>query len=340
MQMLTNVDPPTIVAEISCNHLQDIDLGYKLLDLSKRAGADWAKIQLYRPNDMVISSNYYVEHCSGTPWDGMNLRDLYNQAYTPVWMAEAMFRYAARKEIKLFSSVFSEEGLEELERMGCPMYKIASFENNDYDLINKVSRTGKKIIVSLGTMQDLGDAFKVKDAVENPKKLILMHCISAYPTYDNEAHVTNIPKLRHATNLPVGFSDHTQGNYAAMAATALGACMIEKHLSSSGDKKTLDEGHNVNEYEFGGYSKDIRAIHKTLISTSNPEAPYRQFKRSLYATGTIEKGEIIDKDSIRAYRPYLGLDPVFLPSIIGKRAARQIQGGSPILLDDIEGFKP
>lgn len=326
-----DLNKPLIIAEISCNHGQDIQVAYTLIDLAKQAGADAIKIQLYHPQDMMIGqSNYFIPYASGTPWDGKYLHDIYAEAHTPFWMVEAMFRYARRKEIPIFSSVFSLNGLEQLEKLDCPMYKIASFENNCLEFINKVSQTGKPIIVSTGMITDDKELFDIKDAVIHKDSLTLMHCISVYPTYDTEANINNIIEIRDKTGLKVGFSDHTIGNMAAMAATVNGATVIEKHLISLRHTDTLDRAFSIDEYQFSKYVQDINDIYDTLHSTVDPQEPYKQFKRSLYATADIQKGEKLTGVNIGAFRPYLGLDARQLIFTYGKEATEYIPVGTPL----------
>lgn len=336
--MITNIDPPKIIAEISCNHLQDTSVGYRLIDAAKETGADYVKIQYYSPQDMTIASYHltHIYHGSGTPWDGKNLKDIYNQGFTSPTLAQCLFRYAERKGIPLFSSVFSESGLEFLEKLGCPMYKIASFENNDYELIKKVADTGKPLFVSTGTLKTDKEVFDIKDVAQS-NNLVLMHCISAYPTYPEEANVSRISRLRYMTGLPIGFSDHTKSMAAAGAATVLGAVAIEKHLMLESASDTLDEQFSLTESQFGDYVGFIKSMHETLYAKHDPQEPYRQFKRSLYVTQNIKAGELFTHENIKAYRPYLGLDPSFLPRLVGTKATKDLYAGNPLTQADLVG---
>ncbi len=331
---------PQIIAEISCNHLQDTSVGYRLIDAAQEAGADLVKIQFYQPGDMVCAMPHHLNiyYGSGTPWDGKNLRDLYNQGYTSYTLAECLFRYAKRKGITLFSSVFSEGGLEFLEKLGCPMYKIASFEANDYELISKVASTGKPLFVSTGTLKSDKEIFDIKDAAQSYSyNLTLMHCISAYPTLPQEADIAKITELRYKTNLPIGFSDHTTNHVAACAATALGAVVIEKHLMLESASDTLDEQFSLTESQFHDYVSLIKETHSTLFAKYDPQEPYRQFKRSLFITKDIKEGELFTHDNLKAYRPYIGLDPIYLSKLIGKKSVRHLSLGNPLTQDDIVG---
>lgn len=323
--MMITVEPPSIVAELSCNHEGSVDKAINLVWAAKGAKADAIKIQYYNSDDMV-SGNPYIGH-NGTPWDGANLKDLYIKGSTSHYMTERMFREARLADIPIFASVFSLRGLEALEKLGCPWYKIASFENNDYKLISEVSSTGKPIIVSTG-MCTYRQIERIVDTVADKNLLTLMHCISAYPTNFNEANIENILHIQTIHD-KVGFSDHTTTNEAAMAATVLGATIIEKHLIHSHSKDSLDKQHSINEYEFSNYVGSIKKIHRTLRANYNPEGPYRQFKRSLYVIKDIKQGEEFTHDNIRAMRPYLGLDPFCLPLIIGQKADKDYKAGTP-----------
>lgn len=336
---MTETAMPEIIAEISCNHLQDTSIGYRLIDAAKEAGADHVKIQFYYPNEMTIAPVHQlnIEYGSGTPWDGKNLKNIYNDGFTSKTLAECLFRYAKRKDISIFSSVYSKEGLEFLEKIDCPMYKIASFEANDYELINRVSKTGKRMFVSTGTLEDDREIFAIKDAVEYNTKLTLMHCISAYPTLPREANVSRVARLRYMTNLPVGFSDHTKSHAAAMAATAIGAVAIEKHLMLEGASDTLDEQFSLTESQFEDYVYNIRSVHETMHAKHDPQEPFKQFKRSLFITKDIQQGEEFTYDNLRAYRPYIGIDPIYLNRLVGKKSATNLYAGQPLTYDNITG---
>lgn len=336
--MTMNKERPKIIAEISCNHNQDITVMEQLISSAKGFGADLVKIQTYYAEEMCIDENYTIEAGSGTPWDGQKLFDLYNKGATSFILVERAFRYAKKVGIPLFSSVFSIEGLEYLEKLGCPMYKIASFENNHYELINKVSQTKKPLIVSTGTTQCFTEFMGIKNACVPDTKLIFMHCISAYPTYNNEANIHVMKKIKDDFGNDVGFSDHTRGDHAAMAATVLGAKYIEKHLHMGMNVRSLDKDFSLDPFEFAKYAQNIHDIHRSLYADHDPQGPYREFKRSIYVTKSIKKGEEFTKDNIGVYRPYEGLDPIYLPSVLGKTALHDISSNSPLLKTHVKGL--
>lgn len=325
--MIITNEPPSIVAELSCNHEGSTDKASNLIWGAKNAGADAVKIQYYNVDDMIAPGHPVIGGSDGTPWDGHNLRNLYNKGATSHSLAAHMFREAKNADIPIFSSVFSLRGLEALEKLNCPWYKIASFENNDYKLIKEVSSTGKPIIISTG-MCNYRQIERIVETVENKDLLTLMHCVSAYPTNFNEANIEKMLDIQ-AIHTRIGFSDHTMTNYAAMAATVLGATIIEKHMIHSLHTDSLDKQHSITQYDFAEYVVAIKKIHRTLRANYNPEGPYKQFKRSLYVIKDIKKGEEFTHDNIRAMRPYLGLDPFSLPLVIGQKAEKDYSAGTP-----------
>ncbi len=323
---------PIVVAEISCNHGQNPEYARRLIEMAKTADADMVKIQCYVADEMTNDKeNYLIK--GGTPWDGRHLHTLYERGQTDEEMVTNMFTHAKRVGIPIFSSVFSIRGLALLEALECPIYKIASFENNDYDLIRQVSTSGKPIVVSTGMASDK-DLLKIKDAVSNIAKLSYMHCISAYPTYTHEANINRMDRIRYVTGIQeVGFSDHTVNDLAALAATVKGAHMIEKHLTI--DQNTLDGSFSLNPDQFLDYVRNIREIKGTLVSKFDPQQPYTQFKRSVYAIKNIAPGEKFTRLNTRAMRPYKGCDPEMLDFILTKVALVDIPEGTPISLKDV-----
>lgn len=336
---MMNKERPKIIAEVSCNHENKEDQMFSIIQSAKAYGADWVKVQTYTPDEMCIDNHYHIGSFNGTPWDGENLVNLYTKGQTPYWLVEKAFRHAKKVGIPIFSSVFSIQGLEFLEKLGCPMYKIASFENNHYDLIYKVSQTKKPIIVSTGFAKELDDISNIISAVEDKSKLTLMHCISAYPTYNNEANIHRIPIIRNISECEVGFSDHTLGHEAAVAATVLGATYIEKHLMARDINSTsIDKQFSLGPYEFAKYVDNIRAVHKTLFANHDPQGPYKEFRRGLYALEDIFAGKIIKNEQIGVFRPCQGLEPIHKATFIGKRSTQTISKGMPLLGSHIEGL--
>lgn len=331
--------PPKIVAEISCNHKGSLELAKELITQAKWARADYVKIQAYRPEDLTIDQGYRIGEADGTPWDNMNLAELYTGAYTPDWMIEPMFRHAHMLGIPIFASVFSVRSLKVLEDLGCPMYKIASFENNDYELIREISKTHKPMVISLGVASP-GTVSNILDILAQPYDVTFMHCNSAYPAHPNEADIFKLSEIAYQIrkangSAKIGFSDHTITSHAAMAATVLGASMIEKHMVKAGDYDTYDEKHSIDQYQFAKYVEDIHTIHSTIHANYNPEGPYKQFKRSLYVVKDIGSGYKITHDNVKAMRPYTGMDPIMLDDVIGKTPNRNLKRGEPLTLKDI-----
>lgn len=325
---------PFYVAEISCNHNGDLEQAKKLILAAKENKADAVKIQCYTPDEMtlntsMLSGDFIVKE---GPWKGQHLFDLYIKTQTNYEIIKELFNYADSIGMNIFASVFSEKGLEFLESIKCQVYKISSFELNDTPLIRKVAKTGKPVILSVPVSASI-DHVERALAITTPINTALLHCVSAYPTLMHQTNLYRIEVLRSFYPVPVGFSDHTKGCDAAVAAVVLGARIIEKHMMLP-DTESEDKEFSITPDMFG---EMILACNEVMLSIQksreNPELDSQQFKRSLYVIKDIKEGEAFTTDNIKSIRPSYGMDPDKLYQVITKRAKRDISRGEALKED-------
>jgi pseudaminic acid synthase len=317
---------PFVIAEISCNHEGSLEKAFILIREAKDAGADAIKIQCYTPDELTIISERYDFICKDGPWKNRHLHELYTTTQTPPEFVAGMFNYAKEISIPIFSSVFGEQSLETLEKVGCPAYKIASFEVNDTNLLRKVAKLTKPVIISTGacTQKELDRANDIL-----LYDLIIMHCVSQYPTCLENADLSRITQYRREYETPVGFSDHTIGSAAAQMAHALGACIFEKHFGSQGGN-SADNRFSLYKSEFKDYVDNLKKAHKALEFQNYKHS---QYKRSLYVVEDIKKGMELTKENVRSIRPSYGLDPDKLDHVVGKVADQDIPRGTALKME-------
>jgi pseudaminic acid synthase len=328
--------PVYIVAEMSANHRQDFDKAVKIIQAAKEAGADAIKLQTYTADTITIDCrNEYFQIGRGTIWAGRNLYDLYKEASTPWKWHFKLNEIAIDLGLDFFSTPFDFSAVDFLEGLGVPAYKIASFELVDLPLIQRVAQTGKPLIMSTG-MATLGE---IEEAVLTARQfgasqIALLKCTSAYPAPYNEMNLRTIPHLSTAFDLPVGLSDHTMGIAVPVAAVALGACIIEKHLTLSRAILSPDSAFSLEPQEFKEMVQAVRAAEEALGAVSytltEREVDSQVFRRSLFVVRDMEVGEIFTQENLRSIRPGNGLHPRFLPDILGKCASQNILRGTPL----------
>lgn len=335
-------EPVFVVAELSANHHQDYDEAVRLLHAARDCGADAVKLQTYTPETMTVASErdgYLIE--GDSPWAGRQLASLYAQAHMPWSWQPRLAAEARRIGLILFSSPFDASAVEFLERMNCPAYKIASFELVDLPLLQCVAATGKPVILSTGmaSWQELCEAVSTL-RIHGCPMLALLKCVSSYPALPDEMNLRNIPTLRDHFGLPVGLSDHTLGCEAAVASVALGACIIEKHLTLSRARGGPDAGFSLEPAEFRQLVDSVRVVERALgsaaYSVSPGEAAGRKLRRSLYVVESVAAGEVLTDRHVRAMRPAQGLEPRHLAAILGRRAVQDIARGSPLAWEMVE----
>lgn len=328
--------PTYLVAEMSANHNQDFDQAVKIIKAAKEAGADAIKLQTYTPDTMTIPcDSEYFQIGKGTIWEGRNLYALYGDAYTPWDWQPKLKAIANEMGIELFSTAFDSSAVDFLEEMGVLVHKVASFENVDLPLIEKMARTSKPLIISTG-MATLGEIEEAVQAARNAgaTQIALLKCTSAYPALPEEMNLRTIPQLAEAFQVPVGLSDHTLGIAVPVAAVALGACIVEKHFTLSRSVPGPDSAFSLEPHEFKAMVDAIRTVEKALgevhYGAGEQEAKSRAFRRSLFVVEDVKAGEVFTPGNVRSIRPGCGLHTRYLDEVIGRRATRDIKRGTPL----------
>jgi len=328
-----------VIAELSGNHNQDFDRAVRLVQAAKEAGVDAVKLQTYTADTITIRSNRQEFRIGGgTIWDGRNLHDLYGEAYTPWEWQPKLKKVADELGIDLFSSPFDTTAVDFLEKMGVPAYKLASFELVDIELIQKMARTGKPLIIATGmaTLEEISEAVQCAQQA-GATQIALLKCTSAYPSSPEEMNLRTIPELARRFDVPVGLSDHTMGMEVPVAAVALGASVIEKHLTLSRAQKGPDSEFSLEPDEFKAMVQAVRvaerALGKVHFGASPREAKSRIFRRSLFVVEDVKQGEVFTAKNVRSIRPAHGLHTRHLPEILGKHAVRDIAFGTPLSWD-------
>lgn len=328
-------NPVYIIAEMSANHNQSFEQAVKIIGAAKECGADAVKLQTYTPDTLTIDCNNQFFRIKGTIWEGKNLYDLYGEAYTPWEWQPKLKAIANDLGLDCFSSAFDFSSVDFLEEMGVPAYKIASFELVDLPLLHRVAQTGKPIILSTG----MASLAEIDEAVKTIRKegfsqLALLKCTSAYPASANEMNLRTIPHMAETFDVPTGLSDHTLGIAVPVAAVALGACIIEKHLTLSRKEPGPDSAFSLEQHEFKEMVDAIRTVEKAIgevsyeITAKQKES--RVFRRSLFVTKDLKKGEVFAEENVRSIRPGYGLDPKYFEEILNKKARVKIKRGTPL----------
>jgi N-acetylneuraminate synthase len=332
-----------IVAELSANHCQSLDKAIALVKAAGSAGADAVKLQTYTPDTITLDSDEPPFHIgAGSIGHGQTLYELYAEAYTPWEWQPRLKQIAHDRGLDLFSTPFDHSAVDFLEEMQVPAYKVASFELVDLPLILRIARTGKPIIMSTGmaTLAEIDEA--VSTAREGgATQIALLKCTSAYPALPDEMHLRTISHLAEAFGLPVGLSDHTLGIAAPVAAVALGACIVEKHLTLCRDTPGPDSAFSLEPHEFRAMTDAIRITEKALggvrYGITKPENASRVFRRSLFVVKEMEAGEVFTQENIRSIRPGHGLHTRYLDEIIGRRAIKDLERGTPLSWEHVAG---
>jgi pseudaminic acid synthase len=334
--------PVYVVAELSANHNQNYDQAVRIIEAAKEAGADAVKLQTYTADTITVRSDRAEFRIGGgTLWDGRNLHDLYGEAYTPWEWQPRLKQVADALGLHCFSSPFDSTAVDFLEKMNVPAYKLASFELVDIPLIRKMAGTGKPLIVSTGmaTIEEIEEAL-VTARGAGATQIALLKCTSAYPAAPGEMNLRTIPEMARRFQLPVGLSDHTMGVVAPVAAVALGACIIEKHITLSRSEKGPDSAFSLEPQEFRAMVDAVRTTEKALgeihFGPSPHEENSRTFRRSLFVVQSVKQGEPFTGANIRSVRPAHGLHTRHLPEILGQRAACDIEEGTPVSWDLIK----
>lgn len=332
--------PPYVIAELSANHNGNLDQALRIIDAAAEAGADAVKIQTYRPDTITLKSDAPDFQITEGLWAGHTLYDLYDWAHTPWEWHEALFAHAARRGITMFSSPFDPTAVDLLESLGAPAYKIASFEAVDLPLIRYVASKGKPMIISTG----MADLEEITEAVETAreggcKELALLHCVSGYPAPASDYNLATLADMAARFGLPVGLSDHTLDNTTAIASIALGACIIEKHVTLDRQGGGPDDSFSLEPGELTALCQGARtawdAVGRVDYGRKSSEQGNVQFRRSLYFVKGMKVGDVITEDCIRSVRPGYGLAPKHMDKVIGTRLTQNVEKNTAVKLSNL-----
>ena len=326
---------PYVIAELSANHNGNLDQALRIIDAAQKAGADAVKIQTYRPETITLNSDAPDFQITDGLWAGRTLYDLYDWAHTPWDWHEALFAHAKARGITIFSSPFDTTAVDLLEELGAPAYKIASFEAVDLPLIRYVASKGKPMIISTG-MANLNE---ITEAVEAARaggcsELALLHCVSGYPAPASDYNLATLADMAARFKIPVGLSDHTIDNTTAIASVALGATIIEKHMTLDRSGGGPDDSFSLEPDEFAALCKDARTAWEAMgtvdYGRKSSEMANVKFRRSLYFVKEMQAGDIITADCIRSVRPGYGLPPKHYDGLIGKTLVEDVKINTPV----------
>lgn len=332
---------PYIIAELSANHNGNINNAKKIIEVAKKSGADAIKLQTYRPDTITLDSDLPDFQIKEGLWKGRTLYELYEWAHTPWEWHPQLFEYASNLGITIFSSPFDTTAVDFLENLNAPAYKIASFEAVDLSLIKYVASTRKPMIISTG----MADASEIDEAIEAAreggcKELAVLHCVSGYPAPASDYNLRTIIDMIERYGLVTGLSDHTIDNTTAIASVALGASIIEKHVTLDRSGGGPDDSFSLEPEDLAALCRDTRAAWQALgkvdYGRKSSELGNVQFRRSLYFVKNLKAGDIIAEDAVRSVRPGYGLPPKMLKAVIGKRIICDIEVNTPVELRFIE----
>lgn len=327
--------PPYIIAELSANHNGNLNRAFQILEEAKKAGADAVKLQTYTHETITMDCDSEEFQIHGGLWDGQTLYELYRDAHMPWEWHQPLFDKAKALGITIFSSPFDFSAVDLLEELHAPAYKIASFELIDLPLIKRVAQTGKPMIISTGMANEEEIAEAIKTARDNGcEDLVVLHCVSGYPAPAEQYNLKTITDISQRFDVLSGLSDHTIDNATAVASVALGACLIEKHVTIDRNGGGADDSFSIEPPELAQLCKDAKtawqAMGKVNYERTEAEKGNVKFRRSLYVVKDIGEGEVFTMENIRSIRPGFGMAPKFLESVIGKKASRFLERGTAL----------
>lgn len=341
-RIINENSPCFIIAELSANHNQNIDIAKQTIKAAKESGADAIKLQTYTPDTMTIDcDNEYFKIKQGTVWDGTTLYKLYEKAYTPWHWHKELKEYAQKLGLIFFSTPFDKSATDFLEEIGVEVYKVASFEITDIPLIEYIASKGKPMIISTGiaTLQDLELVVNTCKKVGNDK-IILLKCTSSYPAKLEDCNLLTILDLKERFNVISGLSDHSMEIEVPITAVALGGKVIEKHFILDRNIGGPDSGFSMEPEEFKKMVDSIRKVEKSLgiidYELTEKKKKNRQFSRSLFVVNDMKAGEVITEDNVRPIRPGFGMHPKYYNYILGKKIKQDTKKGTPLTFEIIE----
>jgi len=327
--------PIYVIAEISANHNGDLGQALEIMQAAADAGASAVKLQTYTAQTMTLDSSAHDFMITGGLWDGYSLWDLYEKAHTPWDWHEALFAKGKELGVTVFSTPFDATAVDFLEDLNAPAYKVASFEVTDLPLVRRIAKTGKPMIISTG----MADFSEITDVIETARKfgngeLIMLHCISGYPTPPEDANLQTLAHLRDTFGVVVGLSDHSLGTEVSVAAVALGACVIEKHVTLHRKDGGFDSSFSLEPQELTSLVRQCRSVYSALGSVNYDRKPSEvanlKFRRSLYVVEDVAAGEPLTEKNVRSIRPGYGLAPKHLDEILGQRIKNDLKCGTPL----------
>lgn len=330
--------PAYIIAEMSANHSGSIERAKEIIRAAKECGADCVKIQTYTPDTLTIDCDNEYFHIDNGTWEGENLYSLYGKAYTPWEWQQELKEEADRIGIDFFSTPFDTTSVDFLEDMGVEFYKIASFEMIDLPLLRYIASKGKPIIMSTG----MGSKEEIEEALEAIREMgndqiAILKCSSAYPAISADMHLKTISDMKEAFDIPVGLSDHSMGHLGATTAVALGANIIEKHFCISREIENPDASFSMEPAEFKEMVEQIRQVEKAMgnvyYGISKQEESNIVFRRSIFITKDLKKGDVLSMDNVKIIRPGYGEKPKYLEDILGMQVDRDVACGTPFTFD-------
>lgn len=332
---------PYVICELSGNHNGSLERCLRMVDAAADTGCDAIKIQTYTADTITMDVDRPEFQIHGGLWDGRSLYELYEEAHTPFEWHPAIFERARQRGVTIFSSPFDETAVDLLDRLGAPAFKIASFEAIDLPLIRHAAAKGKPLIISTG-MANMDEIGAAKDAAlsAGAPGVILLHCVSSYPAAYEDANVRTLADMAARFGCPTGLSDHTPGTAVAVAAVALGACVVEKHFTLARADGGPDAAFSLEPDEFGALTRDCRAAWQALgrvhYDVLGSERGSLLFRRSLYVSKDVAAGETLTRANVRSIRPGNGLPPGCLPDVLGRKAKRNIVRGEPLAWEMVE----
>lgn len=335
---------PYLIAEMSGNHNQSLERALAIVDAAAASGADAVKLQTYTAETMTLNvraPGFVIEDTSSL-WAGRQLHELYQQAHTPWEWHKPIMERAAARGLHCFSSPFDESAVDFLEQLAVPAYKIASFEITDLRLIRKAASTGKPLIISTGmaTVAEIDSAVATARGA-GCRELVLLKCTSTYPATPENTNILTIPHLSSLFECEVGLSDHTMGCGVAVAATALGASVVEKHFTLARADGGVDASFSMEPDEFAMLRRETEsaalALGRVHYGPTDVEKPSLVFRRSLYIAADVKAGEVLTTQNLRCVRPGFGLAPQFMDTVLGMRVRKDAAAGTPLSWDLISG---
>lgn len=333
--------PPYVIAEVSANHNGKLETAMRIIEEAKKAGADAAKLQTYKPDTITLNCDSEDFKIRGGLWDGRTLYELYEEAHMPWEWHKPLFEHARKVGITLFSSPFDNTAIDLLEDLNAPAYKIASFEAVDLPLIKYAASTGKPMIISTG----MADAEEIQEAIDAAreggcKELAVLHCVSGYPAPAEDYNLRTIPDMIQRFGLVTGLSDHTLDNTTAITSVAMGASIIEKHFTLDRSGGGPDDSFSLEPAELAALCHGAKtawaALGQVDYGRKSSEQGNVKFRRSLYFVKDMKAGDVIAQDCVRSVRPGFGLAPRYLDQLIGRKVRSDVRFATPVRWDLVD----